>query len=331
MITQLLDRTYTTGQMDAVQLAVGGITEHLEIAASGTHTTAITGAQQDAPATIFPNIQIQRGGISLIEAAGRDLFYLMAMRGEAQTPFTNTTADAGAHNVDLPLAFTFNLAGGHQYGGALDLTDGEQVNVVYTGTDAATGLGTAATAIASTVRTTQFHTGRGEGAGLEFFEPFVTSQRLDCSSAALKADEKILPKDFYLEGLLFRAIDNSAEPTAGRVDGLVRTLTVTLDGTPLAASIRWKQLREAYRRRAVGIAATAMPAGIAYMPLGDPRHPYNLMRIGPSSILKVSVDTSTGVDADLTAITPAASDNCIVTVVGWTPNKVMRARLGQAA
>ena len=328
------DRTNAVSStLQPIPVSLGAYHDKHTLSIVGAHTTLITVAQQDAPSTLISQARLHRGSTDLINLPGQDLFLLLALIGGRSPTQVNTLADAGAFATEWPVDFTAGEleVSAKSPGFFLDTTDGLPVHWTFSTTTAALGLGTSATALQGSpvIRIDQSVTDPEIPAGSGVYEPFWTNFRADTITQALNAATVRLPRNFLLRGLLLRVNDSSAGVNVQRVDGLLRRAVVKANNVTLADR-RFKAMRESYRQ-AAGLAAETPAStlaqvydGIGWIDLSTAAHPYGLRNIGSDVELLLELDTSTGVDNDVTAVTAAAGDSVSVTCMGYRPSAAMQ-------
>lgn len=309
--------------MTPIELARGGIVGAWDINISGTHTTIITAGRQDAPIGIIRRFRLAREGIDLLNVQPDTYQHMLGFYDSAYSTLTNAVADGGAHDGTLSHNLLNTGPGPH----GVDLTDGRSVQGVFT-CGVVLDLGTACTAIASNLRMLQHSIPpRHLSAGAPLWEPLLIEASLDASASSVDQDDCTMPSGAFYRGLLFRAYDASGDPAAHRVDGLVRRVTVKIDGQ-VVADVNERLLQERGRRYWRQDAVTA-DAGVYYLPLPAMTGAASgLLHVPPASTMTVHLDTATAVTSGTTAITPAAGDRVFVMSDARRPNQAMARALG---
>lgn len=307
----------------------GGLYDVVSLKLSGTYTASGAGVDAlDGPFGFLGRPEIARGSDPIIAMHGTDLrHFASVLNGGHGEILPSVIAASGTFlaQVELPLWKLIPDAA----------IDARAEDVVVRGRfRGLTNLGTTVTAItAGKLRVGGDTTVLIDKDGKEHsdhFEPRWTQQTIDVSTSAqdLTTTKRIGNAIEVCTGLFLRVFDASAElgdPNTSRADGLVREVRVEVQRNGVTEEVgrwTWGELKMMMTSRfGINAATGQISTGVAYIQFEDPKAPgiqKNLVLLQGDAII-VHVDTTTAVEDEFTAITPAASDLVYCSFIDFVP------------
>lgn len=297
----------------------GALTE-LGIAFDGSATASGGTATSEGALHLLGTLDLVQFGQSRIKCEAASLYHLAAFYngGYATGRLEDLTADVFSRRFVLPFHRMMEGAGIDASGTECFLR-GTFATLAHYSTTAPSAISAFLRPWATTA----------EVAPLGGFNaPEWSEHTVDLSVASLRQSVQIDFKTPYLlPGIQLLVLDNNGGPgtvtnNSARVDGLARRVTVEYQapGEPrrtLVDNATWGQLREEHVRLGqFAFADQTSSAGVAFVPLFQRRGGVkrDALAVAPGSSLTVIIDTLSTVEADYTAVTPAAGDRCLVLV-----------------
>ncbi len=291
-----------------------GFTFGAQVTAAGGG--AVSGLHQDAPYSLLAgDVEIQQSGRSLVRMAGRDWRHVSAYQQGGYPQRLAATPGAGATGATVGSAFIdferFYPGPGNT---PLGVIDARTVTISLRGrfgalVDYAT---TNVAAIAGELRPTVRAIA---GPPLPDFRlPSILSRTvpIDVVDSGITTTYTI-DRLVLLRAIYFRVSDASAEPTAGRVDGLLRAVRIESSRTGEIYTSRWGAMRqESSEVAGFNDEDHVRAAGTALIFLEDDDFAEPGVLLMPGDSLTIFFDTATPVESEFTAVTAGAGDQCIV-------------------
>lgn len=299
-----------------------GFHRAMSVKIAGTYTGSGAGVVAgDGGFKVLNRPEVKRGGDAIIGLFGADLKWLSAFTFGAPNPQSpSVIAASGIHSSIGELAFDAFMPGAG--------IDARNADVQFAGQfGSIADLGTTVTAISGNLNVGVETT--SPAANGDHFEPRWLAQSVDTSSAAqdLKAIKRIGNDVELCSAIMIRTYDASqaaGDPDAYRSDGMVRNIRVEIESggqSKEVARYTWGEAKALSTTRA-RMAAAGVPAGVVIIPIRDPdgARVYNgALRLQRGDTLTVYLDTSSTIEGEFTALTPASGDQAIVTFINYVP------------
>ena len=308
--------TFTLGKSyDSTLTALNVGTVHFKFAAR--MTTEATSMEYDGITQLLgSSVEIVQGEKALVRANPKSLRHLSALTAGGYELYNNviTTATDNYTHFSLDLDRL-------QPGAMIPTANNVPVSIRGTFGALTDFAGGGTTAIAGDFK--PHATSSPTDPDLDHLRPAISQFRVDLSSASNDIQHRLaFENDVLLAGFMVQAVDSSATTTNENVDGLIRGLQIELHSGNANTDIvraKWGTLRQktchdagfnrddVVNSQGVAMIRTVNRAG------GKARS----MRLSKGNAMTWRFDNDTAIEREYTAITPAAGDHALVTVLGF--------------
>lgn len=294
--------------------------EALEFKHDATVTgSAATIASNGAYRMATKRLQLTQDEQPLVDIAGPELFYLSSLMSGGRDNSSNT-ASLGTFfsrldfNALMPGALIDASSGGAQV--FVRTEYGSLTDYAQTAPDTYSGVN----------RPSMIRSPNDPRVGYK--RPHIRSATVDLSTAGQDIPYTLsISSDQWVLGCLVRAVDADGGYNGRETDGLVRSMRAYMTGGSIARSelirARWGTLRERTVKQAnMAFGDRAIMGGVAWIPFQS-RDPEALANFNGATFfsrndsLELHFDNQTTVERNYTAVTPAAGDHVVVTVVAF--------------